>query len=333
LGSISVHSAAAPVLLSVQRTAAQEVPQVLIAWKLDYCANALGADGASHEEDGGGPVRPHRLCVECASLPFEDDPCCFVEGRNGNEYDFVDSVEIELSSAAVSGENTTAIEFPQRRSRSVFRVKYSSDGGASWTDHSNTAYLQNASQLELEEMWLTFDPDRSGHSLRFGADDLSVECAVHDDLYHTALFGVAITPFMAPVFAIKFRIRSFAVNKRRCDFFLGFATGSKVNDYDQALGCAANKSCSSGIRICGRSLFLYNHSHSKSPINHLLGSQGALRVHDTFRLVFDFRRNLWFFHHGKKHVLKRKLMAKCIVPGVSLANRGESVEVVSWKFR
>ena len=331
-GKISIRADAVPFLVAIDQKYIEKVNKVQIRWKLD--ANPAMNRIITHLDNrDAGAFQPslHRLCVEWASLPFTAEPALPLS--NG-KFDFSEIVEVELTAEDISalhdGDASVAvIDGPETHCLLIVRLKYSTDGGSTWSEYSDIQqYLRYAPRLEL-----TFDPNRAGFSLRMSPDGRSVECTQHDDLYHTALFGIEVTSSMCSVFRVKFKVHGFAVNKQHCDFFMGFVVGPTLDNYDQALGCGANKSYSTGIRVCGRDLFLHNRFHSKTQIIYDLDGRDGFQLHDTFRWTFNFKKGIWSLFHGNKSVLKQKMSAQCIVPGVTLGNRGESVGVVSWKFQ
>ena len=195
-------------------------------WKLDGDLELL-------DEDKGGP---HRLCIECAYLPFtaelsEDDIHQLVDDEFSGIFE-MDLPSEEVSALCEGEESIAVIDGPQQHHFVIIRLKYSADGGKTWSDYSNLHSLRYAPRLEL-----TFDPNRAGYALRFEPDGRfsgrKVVCKQHDDLFHTALFGIAVTSEMTSVFRIKFKVHAVAVNKQYSDFFVGFATKSTLENYDQ----------------------------------------------------------------------------------------------------
>jgi len=274
----------------------------------------------------------HRICVECASLPYTADvPLSLCNGRR---YDFAEIYEYalsheELMSVCDGNPLKASTDGPEIHQLMIVRLKYSTDGGRMWSQYSNNEHIRYSPKLEL-----MFDPNRAGYSLRFGPEGRTVECTQHDDLYHTALFGIEVTSSMCSVFRIKFKVHKFAATKQKCDFFIGFLVGSTLDNYDQALGCGSNKELSTGIRVSGKKLFLHNPHHSKTEIIYDMPSDRiGFREDDTFRWTFNFKKGYWTLFHGNKSVLKQKMSAQSIVPGVSLGNQGETIGVVSWKFQ
>jgi len=80
-------------------------------------------------------------------------------------------------------------------------------------------------------------------------------------------------------------------------------------------------------------MFLHDQSHQKTEIIYEAKHQDGYGAGDTFRWIFNFAKGFWSFFHGNNSVLRQKLSAESIVPGITLGNRGECVGVVSWKFQ
>jgi len=295
-----------------------------ITWKLE---GELG-------DIGMNPSPSHKVSIECAYLPFtcklsESDIHRRVQGEFLNIFE-MDLPAEEVFALCDGNASVAEIDGPQQHHLIIVRLKYSIDGGETWSEYSNLHSLRYSPRLEL-----TFDPNRAGHCLQFGSDGQfsgrTVGCTKHDDLFHTALFGIPVTSEMTSIFRIKFKVHRVALKKKNSDFFIGFASKSAMETYDQALGCGSNKSCSTGIRISGHCMFLHDRLHSKVEIAYTPDRKGY-GAGDTFRWTFNFKKKFWTLYHDNKIVLRQKLRSRLIVPGVTLGNHGECVGVVSWKF-
>jgi len=331
-GSTSAEAEVAPDLLLIEQKYVNRANKLHILWKRRQSMPYVNCVGLQ------SPSCPRRqlLRVICAYLPFTADlPELTNSGLRRRKCDFSATFDIALSAEdapSVHFKNDTVsrtiMNGPQRHCLIIMRLKYSSNGGAEWSDCSNIQFIRYSPRLEL-----SFDANRSGNCLRFGLDGRSVSCTKHDYLYHTALFGIEATSSMCSVFRIKFKLQSISANRQQCDFAMGFLAGSKLPDYDQALGCGANKDCSTGIRVSDRNMFLHDKEHSKTEIIYPLHFGQGFGVNDMFRWTFNFHKKSWSVFHGNKSVLKMPLESKHIHPGISLGNPGEKLFVVSWQFK
>jgi len=209
--AIPMHEDAIPLILSVRQKYVENVSHsanlntLHITWELDQVDYM--AYGDDHEIFD--PSRRHKLCVECAYLPFTTElpPDHEIDLEDIDEFDFTGSFELDLPQeevlAVYDGNSSVAvIDGPERHRLVILQLYYSTDGGMKWSDPSKIFSVRYSPKLEL-----TFDPNRAGYSLRLGADGRSVECTQHDDLFHTALFGIEVTASMCRFFRITFKVR------------------------------------------------------------------------------------------------------------------------------
>jgi len=272
-----------------------------------------------------------KLRLECAYLPFDAQ---LDEQVKELDVEFTDNVEINLCEQQISALNeyemsTITIEIPNEQQTFLLRLSYFN--GESWSNYSAIKWIHFSPKVDLQHLDLRFDAERHGNNLQFHVEKHVVKCVQHDSLYHTALFGIAVSKKICSVFKIKYKILSHGKYAANADFFLGFARQS-LSDYNQALGCGNNKSCSVGVRVRGNELYLYDDQNSKTKVNYSPGRDKYM-IGDKFTFIFDFSSNLYIFCHAMKQIFKRKLNAECIVPGITLGNQDEKIQVASWEFK
>ena len=207
--------------------------------------------------------------------------------------------------------------------------------GLSWTNYSNYKHFKFEPKLDLQKIILSFDKKRHGKYLEFDGNKNSVKCIKHDNLYHTALFGIEIKKSICNLFKIKFKIVKYGKYQNSSDFFIGFTTliaRESMKNYNQAIGCGLNKKQSIGIRICGNDLFLYDQNNVKTKINYDITSD-RFKINETFKFIFNFNNNTWILCHDLKQIYKSKLNTNCIIPAVTLGNQDEEIQVLSWEFQ
>merc|ERR1711902_160319 len=91
-------------------------------------------------EAGSFQPHAHRLCVECACLPYTA-PSPALDPNSTAKFDFSEIVDIELSAKEVSAlykgnACVSVLDGPETHCLLIVRLKYSNDGAVTWSEYS-----------------------------------------------------------------------------------------------------------------------------------------------------------------------------------------------------
>eukprot|EP01084_Bolivina_argentea_P067588 123052_1 len=148
--------------------------------------------------------------------------------------------------------------------------------------------------------------------------------------YCSCLFGNEINNKMCNVFNIEFKWK-----KKVIEFFIGYVEADQLNKFDchdDALGFQKNRNISLGIWIykTNSHCALYDSFYDYKTLKH--SSTDTFVESDRFMLSFDFvNEQLTIFRNDQRQD-SIEFQHKSIIPGVSLWQKGEEIEVTKYTF-
>ena len=149
--------------------------------------------------------------------------------------------------------------------------------------------------------------------------------------YSTCSFEQDIDGTLFNKFMIHFRYLS---SSRPSNIMIGYSTSiDYIENWNRPIGFGMNKSCSVCIWLNGKTCITWGHN-----INNY-GSlsyrpQTNFQSGDIFTLSFDFVNDCVEFYHNdnKAPGIISFNGAKCIIPAISLIDKGDSIQVIKWEY-
>ena len=170
---------------------------------------------------------------------------------------------------------------------------------------------------------------RHGQGLKFLSDTEVMMDEFAIEKWSICMFENEISDKVCDRFSITFKIK--AIKSNFVGFDIGYATGDSltesVKNWNEEIGCNANKGTSWGWCLCGRELYYISEFGVKS-----MKDQIPFALNDLCKLLFDFRKKKVRIYHNDQEVNCQYLKADKLWIGLCLIKKGTTIEMMEYKY-
>ena len=204
---------------------------------------------------------------------------------------------------------------------------------ASNNPYYNIPQLVNNHCMLFYELF-TWYKRQYGDGIHFISDTVVtvIKSAGRSGIWPTCMFENVISKQVCDKFSITFKIKSFGTVKSYPDFYIGYSTGdtlpASIKNWNQQLGECENTKTSKSWGIYNTRLCISRDGRAWYTIKQ--GMKYALD--DLLKVVFDFKEQKVTIYQNDKEEDSQELMETRLWIGLSFYNRGETVEMVEYRY-